>query len=64
MSSARNEVISVPTRKGSAPNFRVTGSHVRPVRNLKPRAFIEGREAMSNERKIAMRSTSTLMPAR
>ena len=36
ISRARNEVRSVPTRKGSAPNLAATGSHTMPMRKPNP----------------------------
>ena len=49
---ARKEVRSVPIRKGNVPNLLNIGSHVLPVRNLKPKTFMEGRELTRRERNM------------
>jgi hypothetical protein len=42
MISARKDVSSVPTRKGSAPYTLLTGSQVLLQKKEKPKAFIDG----------------------
>jgi hypothetical protein len=64
MTRARKEVARVPTRKGNAPNSLFTGSHVELNRNRIPKFRMEGKEAMTSERKIAKRRTKTQPPAR
>jgi hypothetical protein len=64
MIRAKKEVARVPTRKGNAPNSLLTGSHVALKRNRIPKFRMEGKEAMTSERKIAKRRTETQPPAR
>jgi len=57
ITKARNEVSSVPTRKGSAPNVCVTGFHVLPNTNERPKARSAGREFTNKLKQIAPSNT-------
>ena len=59
MRRAKNEVKSVPTRKGSAPNVLATGSHVLPNKKERPKALIEGREYRRRLTKVPPSRTAT-----
>ena len=58
MNSAINDVMSVPTRKGSAPKVCETGSHVFPSINEDPKAMIEGKEDINRLTKTAPNKTT------
>jgi hypothetical protein len=64
MIRAKKEVARVPTRKARAPNSPLTGSHVVPARNLRPKCRMAGREENNSEKKIATRRISTKIAAR
>jgi hypothetical protein len=61
---AKKEVARVPMRKGRAPNSLLTGSHVIPTRNPRPKCRMAGREESNSEKKIATRRISTQIAAR
>src|SRR4030042_5653904 len=60
---ARKEVARVPTRKGNAPNSLLTGSHVALKRNRIPKFRMEGKEAMTSEKKMVSSRSRTTTPA-
>jgi len=62
MRIANNEVKSVPTTKGNAPNCSNTGSQILPVKNLKPNILIEGMELIINDKNMDNVSTKMSMP--
>src|SRR6476661_774586 len=51
--NARNEVRSVPIKKGSIPKCSLTGSHVLPHKKEMPLALMAGQEDIVNVRKNA-----------
>jgi hypothetical protein len=55
---AINEVISVPRRKGNAPNFSAAAFQVVPQKKVRPNALIAGTEATRRVKKIARRRTT------
>jgi hypothetical protein len=63
MIRAEKEVTRVPTRKGNAPNSPLTGSHVVLKKKRIPNFRMAGKEAMTNERKMAKRRTKIQLPA-
>jgi hypothetical protein len=63
MTSARKEVARVPTTNGNAPNSLLTGSHVEVKRNRIPKSRMAGKEAITNEKKMASKRSSINTPA-
>src|SRR6266446_9177040 len=58
--NAKNEVNSVPNRKGYVPYILATGSHVLPNKKRTPNAFIEGIDCTINVNKKAITNTRIL----
>ena len=58
MNNAQKEVSSVPTRKGRAPNFPKTGSHVLSNKKSILNALSEGRESTQRVTKMERSSSS------
>lgn len=58
MSRERNEVSSVPTRNGSAPNCLETGSHAVPRKKERPKDLSEGKECRSRLKNMAVSKTT------
>jgi hypothetical protein len=58
ISNANKEVFKVPNKKGNAPNLLVTGSHSPVVKNLNPKALMEGNEETMRVKKTAIMITT------
>jgi hypothetical protein len=55
---AMNDVMRVPRRKGSAPNFSAAESHVVPQKKVMPKVLMAGIEATRRVARIASRRTT------